>query len=91
MSIIWGVCVTFRTLGFIIILSCFVDLQKIRQPGDAANGWNDAEEDEDNANDEDILDVCMPKGSGAKGGGGAKGKKRNRGRRGRDKTRFRQS
>lgn len=91
MSIIWGVCVTFRTLGFIIILSCFVDLQKIRQPGDAANGWNDAEDDEDNANDEDILDVCMPKGSGAKGGGGAKGKKRNRGRRGRDKTRFRQS
>lgn len=80
------------------ILACifyflFVDLQKMREPGIMAERRDDFEENEDFGDEEDILDLRMPKDGAAKRGGGAKqvGKKRNRGRRGRDKTRFRQS
>lgn len=65
----------------------------MREPGIMAERRDDFEENEDFGDEEDILDLHMPKDSAAKRGGGAKqiGKKRNRGRRGRDKTRFRQS
>lgn len=71
----------------------FVDLQKMRDAGVMAERRDDCEENEDFGDEEDILDLRMPKECGAKRGGGGKqsGKKRNRGRRGRDKTRFRQS
>ena len=74
---------------------CFllIDLQKMREPGAMAESRDDFEENEDFGDEEDILDLRVPKESGAKRGSGGKesGKKRNRGRRGRDKTRFRQS
>ena len=79
------------------ILACFlfpvVDLQKMREPGIMAEGRDEFEENEDFGDEEDILDLRMPKDSGAKRGTRTKqtGKKRNQGRRGRDKTRFRQS
>ena len=80
------------------ILACsfyflFVDLQKMREPGVVAERRDEFEENEDFGDEEDILDLRVPKDSGAKRGTGAKqsGKKRDRGRRGRDKTRFRQS
>lgn len=65
----------------------------MREPGVMAKGRDEFEENEDLGDEEDILDLRMPKDSGAKRGTGAKqtGKKRNQGRRGRDKTRFRQS
>ncbi|XP_022800232.1 TPR and ankyrin repeat-containing protein 1-like isoform X2 [Stylophora pistillata] len=69
------------------------DQQKLRG-GDATVERRDyPEENDDFADEEDILDLCGPKDGAAKGGGGGKrgGKKRNRGKRGRDKTRFRQS
>jgi len=69
------------------------DLQKMREAGVMAERRDEFEENEDFGDEEDILDLRMPKDSGANRGTGAKqtGKKRNRGRRGRDKTRFRQS
>ncbi|KAL9951636.1 hypothetical protein ACROYT_G044338 [Oculina patagonica] len=71
----------------------FTDLQKMRDAGVRAERREDREENEDFGDEEDLLDVRMPKECGAKRGGGGKqpGKKKNRGRRGRDKTRFRQS
>lgn len=65
----------------------------MRDAGVKTERRDDYEENEDFGDEEDILDVRMPKECGAKRGGGGKqpGKKRNRGRRGRDKTRFRQS
>ena len=82
------------TNRFLRVFYClFVDLQKMREPGVMAERRDEFEEDEDFGDEEDILDLRVPKDSGAKRGTGAKqtGKKRNRGRRGRDKTRFRQS
>lgn len=71
----------------------FIDLQKMRDPGAMAERRDDFEENEDFGDEEDILDLRVPKESGAQRGSGGKqtGKKRNRARRGRDKTRFRQS
>ena len=70
----------------------FIDLQKMREADDKAEKRDDLQETEDYGDEEDILDLRMPKEGGAKGGGRGKGKKRNRGRRApRDKTRFRQS
>ena len=65
----------------------------MREAGDEVERRHDLEEGEDYGDDEDILDLRMPKESGPKGGGGGggKAKKRNRGRRARNKTRFRQS
>lgn len=69
-----------------------VDLQKLRGVGTTVERSDYPEENEDFADEEDILDLRGPKEGGAKGGGGKRdGKKRNRGKRGRDKTRFRQS
>lgn len=62
----------------------------MREAGDEVERRHDLEEGEDYGDDEDILDLRMPKGSGPKGGGGGKAKKRNQGRRARNKTRFRQ-
>ena len=70
----------------------FIDLHKMREADDKAEKRDDLQETEDYGDEEDILDLRMPKEGGAKGGGRGKGKKRNRGRRApRDKTRFRQS
>ena len=73
-----------------------VDLQKLRGVGTTVERSDYPEGNEDFADEEDILDLRGPKEGGAKGGGGGgggkrDGKKRNRGKRGRDKTRFRQS
>lgn len=75
---------------FLLSLRLLVDLQKMREAGDEVERRHDLEEGEDYGDDEDILDLRMPKGSGPKGGGGGKAKKRNQGRRARNKTRFRQ-
>ena len=70
----------------------FIDLHKMHKADDKAEKRDDLQEAEDYGDEEDILDLHMPKEGGAKGGGRRKGKKRNRGRRApRDKTRFRQS
>ena len=70
----------------------FIDLPKMREADDKAEKRDDLQETEDYGDEEDILDLRMPKEGGAKGGGRGKSKKRNRGRRApRDKTRFRQS
>lgn len=67
------------------------DLQTVRETGDEAKG-DRQDVDDDYAEDEDIVDVHMPKGGVAKGGGRSKGKKKNRGGRARDKpSRVRQS
>lgn len=69
------------------------DQQKLRGVDATVERRDYPEENDDFADEEDILDLCGPKDGAAKGGGGGKrgGKKRNRGKRGRDKTRFRQS
>ena len=73
------------------IFSVFPDLQTVRETGDEAKG-DRQDVDDDYAEDEDIVDVHMPKGGVAKGGGRSKGKKKNRGGRARDKpSRVRQS
>ena len=86
--------ITIYFISPLVSLVLFVDLQKMRgAAGVMAERRDDLEENEEFGDEEDILDLRMPKENGAKRGGGGKqpGKKKNRGRRGRDKTRFRQS